>query len=329
LKVYINQPLEEWSLSKIRNEWYAQRPSISTENVEEADIIWILDPNSWSSLDTSLLQEKKVLCSIHDFEKLKRHCESNNKDVKSEFNARDEIVDVYHVPNKYTNNKMSFHSDKPTSILEYWIDTSFWQPMSGSEARDALGIPPEKFVIGSFQRDTTNSSDTPILEKGPDILCRHIKNLNKKFLNNLDKEGNPDPVESLVLLAGGDRQYVTGILSGSSVPFISFGTVDQTRIRELYSCCDLYIASNRSASGPFSIMEAACMKTPIVSLRRGISESVLDANCIQNFNIDEKTYVPTKQDVDRNYQNVQEYDIEKHIQKYEDLLRQIYEDNNV
>lgn len=312
----------------MRSEWYVQRPLISTESIEEADIIWILDPNSWDSIDMSVLQEKKVLCSIHDFEKLKRHCESNSKDMKTEFNKRDEIVDMYHVPNKYTNNEMSFHSDKPTTILEYWIDTSLWQPMSGSEVRSSLSIPAEKFVIGSFQRDTTNNDSSPILEKGPDILCNHIKNLNEKFLKNKDKEGNPSPIESLVLLAGGDRQYVTNILSGSNIPFISFGDVDQGKIRELYSCCDLYVASNRSTSGPFSVMEASSMKTPIVSLRTGISESVLDGNCIQNFHVDTKTYVPTKQDVDRNYRNVQKYDIQTHTQKYEDLLIAIYEDNN-
>ena len=44
MKVFINNPGENWIVDRIRQEWYDQKSDISTENAQEADLIWILAP---------------------------------------------------------------------------------------------------------------------------------------------------------------------------------------------------------------------------------------------------------------------------------------------
>lgn len=64
------------------------------------------------------------------------------------------------------------------------------------------------------------------------------------------------------------------------------------------------------------------MKIPVVSTRSAAVESILAPNCIQQ--IPSVVYIPTTEDIEQCYQNVQKYDIISHIHKYEEMFRSIY-----
>ena len=316
MKVYMNNPNENWATDRIRADWYKQKPEISTENPEEADIIWIAAPWQWLALGEELLSSKKVLCTIHHLVPSKF-----NGQPYAEFVARDRFVDAYHVPNKYTAQFVSRFTNKPIHIIGYWIDFDSWQPLDKSAARTALGIEEDKFVIGSFQRDTEGSDlVSPKLEKGPDLFCDYVEVYAKENSEKVDGEGKPAPVDTLVLLGGWRRQYVINRLNESNIPHLYIEMAPEDKLKQMYAACDLYIVSSRHEGGPQALLEAPAMKVPIVSTRMGSAEFLLHHNCIVNI---PKTYIPKPHEVQSCYDIVKEYDLSKHADKYEELLRSL------
>ena len=306
MKVYMNNPNENWATDKIRADWYKQKPEISTEDPTEADIIWIAAPWMWNQISVDLLQSKKVLCTIHHIVPQKF-----TEDKLLEFKYRDQFVDAYHVPNKYTKGFIGQYTRKPIHILGYWFDSSIWQPIDKLEARNSIGIDESKHVIGSFQRDTEGSDlESPKLEKGPDLFCDYV-------------EGVADE-NTLVLLGGWRRQYVINRLkqAGIEYKYIEMAPIEQ--LKQMYACCDLYLVSSRVEGGPQALLEASAMKVPILSTRMGSAEFLLHPNCIIHFEGEpENIVLPNKNEVEACYNIVQEYDIVKHADKYEELLRSL------
>ena len=41
MKVYLSKINESWIIDRVRAEWYQYNEAISTDSVDEADIIWI------------------------------------------------------------------------------------------------------------------------------------------------------------------------------------------------------------------------------------------------------------------------------------------------
>lgn len=303
MKVYVNNPGENWIVDRIRAEWYREKPDISTENIQEADVVWIAAPWMWQHLDLNLLQTKKVLCTIHHIVPSKF-----NEQKANEFLYRDQFVNAYHVPNRHTADFISRFTVKPIHIVGYWFDSKLWKPMDKEYARRNIGIEESKFVIGSFQRDTEGSDlKSPKLEKGPDLFCDYVE----KIANE----------NTLVLLGGWRRQYIINRLNqaGIQYKYIEMAPIEQ--LREMYACCDLYIVSSRVEGGPQALLEAPAMKTPIVSTRMGSAEFLLNENCI--IDMPNETYLPTEQDVEENFNIVQNFDIIKHVNNYEKLLRSL------
>ena len=56
------------------------------------------------------------------------------------------------------------------------------------------------------------------------------------------------------------------------------------------------------------------MRIPIISTDVGIAKDILSENCV--FDIAQKTYFPTKEDIDKSYKNVVDHNIDDHIKKY-------------
>ena len=96
------------------------------------------------------------------------------------------------------------------------------------------------------------------------------------------------------------------------------------QLREMYACCDLYLVSSRVEGGPQALLEAPAMKVPTLSTRMGSAEFLLHPNCIIHFNREpEHIVLPNENEVEACYNIVQEYDIVKHADKYEELLRSL------
>ena len=194
--------------------------------------------------------------------------------------------------------------------------------MDKSEARSSIGIDEDKYVIGSFQRDTEGSDlVSPKLEKGPDLFCNYVEKVHAKNLSKTDGDGNPTPLETVVLLGGWRRQYVMNRLDTANIPYVYIEMAPYDKLREMYACCDLYVVASRVEGGPQALLEAPAMKVPIISTRMGSAEFLLHPNCVIHF--DRDVVLPKQMEVDYCYNNIQQYDVVKHADKYEELLRSL------
>ena len=304
MKLYLNDPKESWIVDRIRKEWYENNPDIVTNNIDECDIIWIVAPWQWTRIPQQYLESKKVVCTIHHIVPDKFGQANVN-----EFLLRDMFVDAYHVPNKYTAHIVKQLTEKPVNIASYWFNSKLWSPMDKQKSREKLGISSEKNVIGSFQRDTEGSDlVSPKLEKGPDLFCDYVERIADE--------------NTLVLLGGWRRQYVINRLEAAGIDYKYFELAPIEDIKEMYSACDLYVVSSRHEGGPQALFEASAMKVPIISNPIGLADEVLTKNCV--FDITKKTYQPTDEDVNNNFNKVSKYDIIRHKKEYIKIFEELH-----
>lgn len=267
MKIFLSKINESWVVDRFRNDWYSYNKDISTENIKEADIIWIVSPWLWKKLPKKHLKKKKVVCSIYhiDFSTF------GSKD-RADFYALDQFVDFYHVISDHTSKQLSQLTNKKIVSIPFWVDNKVFKKLDNKpELRKKYGFELTDYLIGSFQRDTEGIDlITPKLIKGPDIFFEII---NKYFIKNSN---------AIVVLSGKRRNYLINKFEDNNVPYKYFEMVDITEINELYNILDLYIVSSRIEGGPQSIMECALNKTPVVSTDVGIAPQILHKNSIYN-----------------------------------------------
>ena len=300
MKIFAFSPKENWILDRIVGEWNLNNEDICSSIPEKANILWFLDSSSWSRLPPSFLKDKIVVQSTHHI--------VPDKFNKSDFANRDEIVDHYLCPNKFTKEFIEKYTKKPISMIGYWYNSDLWNPATRDVSRGILGIPETDFVIGTFQRDTEGHDlISPKLEKGPDLFLQYIKRLDKRVH---------------VLLAGWRRQYLIRELEQAGIKYSYKQMVDLGLLRKMYSACDLYIVSSRYEGGPQALLEASSMKIPIISSDVGMASEVLSEKCIVDIKKD--IYYPTEEDIKYNYKNVQKYELKEHMKKYREFFTRIY-----
>lgn len=300
MKVFVLAPSEDWICDRLVKEWYSNFGEFSTSNPAEADVIWLMAGWCWNHLHVDLLKSKKVVITEHHIVPDKFTQEKYHN-----FMIRDQFVDLYHVPNAKTAEFIRKLTKKPVIEICYWLNDSFWKPLDKNQERERLGISDGDFCIGSFQRDTEGFDlATPKLEKGPDIFCDFIEN-NYKNIKNIH-----------VILGGWRRQYVQNRLKEKRIKHTLFEKTDIEKIRSLYAACDLYVVSSRYEGGPQAVIEAAAMKVPILSSDVGIATQVLSKSCITDF----KSFKIPKQEVNYNYDNVQNLAIKKIGSHYLQML---------
>lgn len=177
-------------------------------------------------------------------------------------------LDGYYVP--YPINLEKFHKiDKSILKLEKF--------------RKKYKIPTDKYLIGSFQRDTEGADlITPKYMKGPDVFFEIVKAL---YNHNKDIS---------VILAGPRRFWLIKQLSKYSIPFVYVGkdlqgnvdddininTLPQEDINFLYNIIELYLVSSRMEGGPKAIIECAAAKCKIISTNVGQTSDILTSNSI-------------------------------------------------
>ena len=59
MKVYLSEINESWIIDRVRDEWHKNNQEITTDNIHESDVIWIISPWLWKKLPKKLLEEKK------------------------------------------------------------------------------------------------------------------------------------------------------------------------------------------------------------------------------------------------------------------------------
>ena len=308
MKVFVLAPQEDWICDRLTSEWYEFFPEFSTKNPYEADIIWILAGWCWNQIPQNLLRSKKVVVTEHHIVPEKFSVQKLN-----DFLFRDQFVDAYHVPSNKTREQISSLTNKTILNTPFWVNDKIWKQLDRKNARQDLNLSQDKFLVGSFQRDTEGSDlKSPKMEKGPDIFVNHVDNLRKKIEN------------VHVLLAGWRRQYVMNELNKLNIPYTYFELPDLKVINQLYNALDLYVVGSRYEGGPQSIFECALTKTPIVSTDVGIARSILSEKCILR-EMSKEDYIPSEKDIEYAYQNVKNLLIDSHKNVYIKFFKDLNE----
>ena len=132
-------------------------------------------------------------------------------------------------------------------------------PSQKATLKERLGLPLDKIIIGSFQKDGNGWEEglEPKLIKGPDIFCDVVKKLSQKF-----------PLH--ILLTGPARGYVKNCLKEANNPFTHKYLKKYDNVADFYHALDLYIISSRVEGGPMAILESWATGTPLVSTPVGL-----------------------------------------------------------
>ena len=305
MKIFVLAPRENWIIDRISQEFNNARPDILTQDIHNCDIVWLAAGWCWNQIPPQILSHKKVVVTIHH-----EVPEKFNEDRKANFLRRDRFVDHYHVPAHRTKKFIEKFTDKPVSVIGYWYDKNIWTPLDKIECRNVLGLTHSDYIVGSFQRDTEGSDlASPKLEKGPDLFCDYIEKINAEVKN------------IHVLLGAWRRQYVINRLKTASIKYTYVELAPIETLRKMYASCDLYVVASRHEGGPQSILECSAMKIPIISTDVGMASAVLSENCI--IDVTNTTYFPAQEDVEFNYKNVSNFELQKHVDRYVDLFRSI------
>lgn len=269
--IYVHGAGEEWIIDHLKDEWCQLnfKSAIVVNRPENADIIWLMAPYKWKEINIKLLKEKKVVTTIHHINKTKMN---GYLKLLSEL---EQFTNTYHVIDRRTEKLLSEYIKRDIIYAPFWVDSSKWTSVKKEGLREKFGLPENKFLIGSFQRDTEGASIvsgkfTPKLEKGPDRLVKIIE-----MMLNINKD-----IE--VVLTGYRRQYVCKELEKIGVKYYYFEKADKILINQLYNCLDLYLISSRVEGAPRAVVECATIGVPIISTDVGIVSEILDPMSIYN-----------------------------------------------
>ena len=307
MKIFCHVPRESWIVDRMGSEFSKHSSfNVDFENIHhDTNIIWLLAGWCWDQLPINVLQQKKVVCTIHHEVPWKF-----NKERKNNFMIRDEIVDEYLTYTEETKKLINSISKKPVTVMPHWINTTIWSRLEKESCRSELKLPNNKFIIGSFQRDTEGFDlKSPKLEKGPDIFIKKVLEISKI-----------KPV--YVVLAGWRRQYVISELNKHNIDYVYFELPDDQKINKLYNSLDLYIVSSRCEGGPQAIFECAYLKTPVITTRVGQHKFITN-QC--KYNLDEIANVnlinSAYNSIENNYKNIEHLLDSVHIKNYDNFFK--------
>jgi len=233
---------------------------------------WVLQGATTGRLVEPIFEACRLTVTIHHIVPEKFFNEKSKIEI---FKKLEPFVDTYHVTNKKTKETLEQVTNKNITLLPFWSNPDVWHPLQDRSAlKESLRISEDKFVIGSFQRDTEGSDlKSPKLEKGPDTFCDIIEKL-----YHTGKQGK----EIQLVLAGYNRQYVINRLreTCSNLEVLYFERIPGQHLNALYNCLDLYVVSSRIEGGPQALVEASLARCPIVSTDVGIATEILPPESI-------------------------------------------------
>lgn len=303
MKVYVSKINESWIIDRVRKEWYEYCVEISTKNIKNADLIWIIAPWVWKEIPKKYLLDKKVICSYYHFD-----FEEFSMD---DFLNLDQYVDEYHVISKKTKDDLRKLTQKKITSIPFWVNNNiFFEIENKTHLRNLFSFDMDDYLIGSFQRDTEGKDLlSPKLIKGPDIFLEVVQKYHSK--NSKTK----------VVLSGKRRQYVINKLIELGIPYVYFEMVDFDILNKLYNVLDLYVVSSRIEGGPQAILECGITKTPIISTDVGVAPEILNTSSIYDL----ENVMSGVPDIKFAYQNTKKYTIPSGINLFKDMLEKFNE----
>jgi len=154
-------------------------------------------------------------------------------------------------------------------VVPLGVDLGIFIPISEGQKdtiRKELGLPQDKVIIGSFQKDGVGWGEglEPKWVKGPDIFIRVIDRLSKDY-------------DIFVLLTGPARGYIKSELDRIGVPYKHFFLKNYLEIPKYYNALDIYLVASRAEGGPKAILESMATGVPVVSTKVGMAPDVIKA----------------------------------------------------
>lgn len=288
MKIFVLKPNESWIVDRMVDEWNQYNADISTKNLAEAQICWLLGDWCWNQLPYELLKQKKVVTTIHHITHAKFDAAA-----RADFARRDAVTDAYHVFNERTRSYIEPLTTKPIHLIPYWANQNQWtkSELSKAELRKKYKLPVGDILIGSFQRDTEGAGIPqgiylPKLEKGPDLFVEAIKHyVQQNSILRWTKKIH-------VVLAGWRRQYVIKELEKENISYSYYENPPLNEVCELYQTLDKYLVCSREEGGPQSLIEAGLLNVPVISRPVGIAEQVLPNKAIADKVWDARECVP-------------------------------------
>ena len=261
----------------------------------------------WNQISTHVLAQKKVVCTIHHEVPWKF-----DENRKRNFLERDRYVDIYHVPCEKTKDFIKNYTSKPIKVITYWCNHHLFKEFNRDETKKFFNLPLDKFIVGSFQRDTEGHDlKTPKLEKGPDIFVDYMKKLKKA-----GKDVH-------VLLNGWRRNYIINELKKNLIDYTYIELPPANIVARMYSALDFYVVGSRVEGGPQAIIECGMTNTPIVSTDVGIARKFLKDSCIFNPEEAYDVYFPSKEDMIYLKNNIDNHKIESQVHVYDNFFENI------
>lgn len=178
-------------------------------------------------------------------------------------------VDVWHTACTMTKEALITLGIPPEKIVLIPLGVNldvFYKPTRDQKEaiRSKLGIPKDKIVIGSFQKDGIGWGEglEPKLIKGPDVFCDVVEQLSKEY-------------EVFILLTGPTRGYVKKRLEQAGIPYLHHFLDHPDDVAEYYRVLDVYLVTSRIEGGPKAVLESLASGVPLVSTRVGVASDLI------------------------------------------------------
>lgn len=193
-------------------------------------------------------------------------------DGDSRLNCIPEInkrIDLVHTSCTATRDILLSHGLDPKKcvLIPEGIDLDLFKVFSDQQKRETkknLGIPDNKIIIGSFQKDGNGWGEgtEPKWEKGPDVFCDVVGALSQKF--NIH-----------VVLTGPARGYVKKRLDLAGISYTHNFLGKYADIVSYYNVLDVYLITSRIEGGPKSVLESWACGVPLISTSVGMAKDLI------------------------------------------------------
>jgi glycosyltransferase involved in cell wall biosynthesis len=223
--------------------------------------LFLLD--TWKNVDVS---NKLVFTWFHGTEEDKSPANLAMIKALPEASKKADVVHTSCTISKDNLVRWNVPQDKIV-VVPLGVDLKLFKPLSKERKysiRKELGLPQDKVIIGSFQKDGEGWGEglNPKWIKGPDIFVNVIDELSKQY-------------DIFVLLLGPSRGFVKKELNKIGVPYRHFFLKDYVEIPKYYNALDLYLVTSRAEGGPKAVLESLATGVPLVTTQVGMVADVI------------------------------------------------------
>ena len=253
---------------------------------KEADVVHLhcINGGYFSALFLPLLAEKKLIWTLHDTLGFTAHClyphlckrwqndycldcpmdkEQSGENRVLLQQVKEKIINVTPVtlvaPSNWIKDMVgqSIFKQKETRLIYNGIDTKLYSPQDKAQAREAFGLPKDKFIL-MFAAHGGLSSEM----KGGKHMIEVLKILQKEY-----------PQIAFLHVGSLDGKVPEGIeLVTYTQPYIE----DEAKMAQLYSAADLFVSTSLTESFGLTVCESMACGTPVAAFAAGGIKEIIE-----------------------------------------------------